>query len=126
MISCVSKAFFIPADPLSPFLSFFVITNFGKSQSTHAAAPACGGQRLRRGAVAGHDAPAGYPGPHPAQTRRCWDGEELLSRLPAYGAPWGPTCICWGPRGEKRTFSSILQWRQSSPGFKAPSPRSED
>lgn len=46
MISLVSKAFFIPADPLSPFLSFFVITNSGKSQSAHAAAPACcGGQR---------------------------------------------------------------------------------
>lgn len=41
MISRVSKAFFIPADPLSPFLSFFVITNFGKSQRAHAAAPAC-------------------------------------------------------------------------------------
>lgn len=38
MISHVSKAFFIPVDPLSPFLSFFVITNFGKAQSTHAAA----------------------------------------------------------------------------------------
>lgn len=79
MISHVSKAFLIPTDPLSPFLSFFVITNFGKSQSTHAAAPAC---LLRRAegkslaemlgcgaGVAGQDALAGYPGSHPARTR---------------------------------------------------------
>lgn len=37
MISCVAKAFFIPADPLSHFLSFFVITDFRRPT----AAPAC-------------------------------------------------------------------------------------
>lgn len=86
MISRVSKAFFIPADPFSPFLSFFVITNFGKSQSTHAAAPACLLRRaegrsledgLGRGAgVAGQGALAGYPGSHPVRTHWFWGGGE--------------------------------------------------
>lgn len=73
MISCVSKAFFIPADPLSPFLSLFVITNLGKSQSTHAAAPApqAEGRSLRRGWVVMLGPPIGmlldgYLGSHPA------------------------------------------------------------
>lgn len=45
MIPRVSKAFFIPADPPSPFLSLFVITNSGKSQksqSRRAVAPVVG------------------------------------------------------------------------------------
>lgn len=81
MIPRVSKAFFIPADPLSPFLSLFVITNFGKSQSTHAAAPACllrpqRGGLWRRGWVTVLGWPAGYPGSHPARTRWFWGGGE--------------------------------------------------
>lgn len=100
MIPRVSKAFFIPADPLSPFLSFFVITNSGKSQksqSSHAAAPACLWWWAEGGLEEGHGA-GGTSGVVGVPFCWFWNGERVakgsteLTWCCADVAVFGP---CW-------------------------------
>lgn len=95
MMPRASKAFFIPADPPSPLLAWFVITNSGKSQKSQgslAAAPACLWWWARGGAGGS----------------RCWGGGQRGAR--------GPTLLIlgWGRGWSSR--GAALMWLGLGPG----------